>query len=439
MLSRDLLVDLKPDLIETNTLNPDYYAQYDVKRGLRNADGSKIIAGLTAISSITGVEIRDNQTVPVEGRLLYRGINIFDIVRQMPIYTRYKFERVMFLLFLGRWPNEEELNRWLGYFEKNRIVNQTFINMVKILKSKNVMNRLQTAVSALYGEDDDPDNNDPLENLYKSVALISKLPQIVAYSYLGAYSDNPNYLAPRADLSCAENFLYMLWEGRVPSPIEAHLLDMCLVLHAEHGGGNNSSFTTHVVTSSGSDIYSTIAAAIASLKGPLHGIANQKVMDMIEDIKTHVSDWRDESCIKAYLNEILTGKAFDHSGKIYGLGHAVYTLSDPRGLILKEEARVLAKEKNRLEELTLYFNIERLAPSVFDEIKPGEKYLAPNVDFYSGLVYDCLGLPKEVYTAVFALARSAGWCAHRIEEILSGKRIIRPSYKYVPNGNQAGS
>jgi len=293
------------------------------------------------------------------------------------------------------------------------------------------MNKLQTGVSALFGYDEHANDLDPFENFLKATRLLAQMPLIVAYSYLSAYKDNPTFVSPEPDMSIAEAFLYVINEGKQPTQEEAHILDISLILHAEHGGGNNSTFTTYVVTSSGSDIYSTLAAAIASLKGPLHGSANKKVMDMMADIKAHVSDWTNREEVGNYLRKIIRKEAHDKSGKLFGLGHAVYTKSDPRAVVIKSLATTFAKEKGREDEMTLYTIIAEDGPEIFQEEKGSDKVIAPNVDFYSGFVYTCLGIPEEIYTPIFAMARACGWCAHRIEENLSGKRIIRPGYKFV--------
>jgi len=321
--------------------------------------------------------------------------------------------------------------------EHRNLPNDVVEKVIKGLPSKNGMNKLQTAISALYGYDPDPDTQDPLENFLKSVQIISKLPLVVAYNYLASNKTNPKFVEPPKDSSIAESFLYVLNEGKMPTEIEAHILDLCLVLHAEHGGGNNSTFATHVVSSSQSDLYSTMAAAAASLKGPLHGSANQEVMDMMDDIKAHVKKWSDKNEVCAYIEKIVNKEAYDKSGKIYGLGHAVYTKSDPRAIIILSYAQALAKEKGREEEMALYRIIAQEAPAIFQRVKGSSKVIAPNVDFFSGFVYDCLGIPSQIYTPIFALARVCGWCAHYVEEGLSGKRIIRPAYKYIERTDKA--
>ncbi len=423
---------LRDEIINTNIIDSNLYQEFEVKRGLRNRDGSGVLAGLTHISSVVGFTTLDGELEPVEGILRYRGHSIQELISTFDSSSRYCFETVVFLLLVGRLPSEEEKQALIDYMVAHRELPAGIIDhIIKPIPSTHIMNKLQTAVSALYAYDNDADNLDPLDNFYKSLRLISQMSSIVAYSYLTAYKENPTLVSPPSDMSHAEAFLYMLNEGEKGSDIVTHIMDISLILHAEHGGGNNSTFTTYVVTSSGSDIYSTLAAAIASLKGPLHGSANQKVMEMMADIKEHVSDWENKEEICAYLEKIVNKDAHDKSGKIFGLGHAVYTKSDPRAVIIHQLAKDLAKEKGREKEMSLYSIISEDGPGVFQSAKGSNKVISPNVDFYSGFVYDCMGIPSEIYTPMFAMARATGWCAHRIEENLSGKRIIRPGYKFI--------
>lgn len=427
--------EIIPALIQNNSIDEGIYANYDVKRGLRNKDGSGVIAGLTRISSVIGARQIDGGVERVEGILKYRGITIEDLVGQFNEKSRYCFETVMFQLLTGLMPTPVQLEELKTYINAHKnIPDEVRDHIIKGLPSKDVMNKLQNSVCALYSFDQDPDSNDAYENLLKAIQLAAKFPTIIAYSYLAAYKKAPKFVTPTDNMSLAEGFLYMLNEGKEAATYDAHILDLCMVLHAEHGGGNNSAFATYVVTSSGSDIYSSIAAAIGSLKGPLHGAANSKVMKMMDDIKAHMGQkWDDLKKLRDYLKNILDKKAYDYTGKIYGLGHAVYTKSDPRAILLLEHAKKLAKKYNREDELQLYINIATEGPIVFQELKGFEKVIAPNVDFFSGFVYDCLGIPKEIYTPIFAMSRVVGWSAHRIEETLSGKRIIRPGFKYVGN------
>jgi citrate synthase len=422
---------LSEKLALSNAIDSALFDKFDVKRGLRNRDGSGVLAGLSRVSSVIGFHKVENELKPVEGALKYRGISIQDIVAKFPVGSRFCFEQVTYFLLVGDFPTKEELATTLDFMATNRVLPDAIVSSVLNLPSMHVMNKLQTAISALYAYDETPDSIDAYENFIKSLALISRLPLIVAYGYLKAYKPQAKLVLPPAEMSVAESFLYVLHEGAIPDPFDVYVLDLCLVLHAEHGGGNNSTFATRVVTSSESDLYSAMAAAVGSLKGPLHGSANKKVMEMMADIMANVPRYEDMDALRAYLLKILGKETFDKSGKLYGLGHAVYTKSDPRSLILTAYARRLAGEKGRQRELDLYFAIAEMAPVLFQEVKGKDKIIAPNVDFFSGFVYDCLGIPEPLYTPIFGLARAAGWCAHRIEELVSAKRIIRPAYKYV--------
>jgi citrate synthase len=431
-MTENILNGLKNDLILNNTVNQDAYKKFEVKRGLRNADGSGVLAGLSHISSVVGFHKIEGDMIPVDGVLKLRGIPLDELISQFKVGERYCFEKVCFLLLVGRLPSTDEFEAFLSYIRDHRELPESVIeNVIKGLPSKDIMNKLQTGVAALFGFDESANDLDPLENFFKAARLLAQMPLVIATSYLAAYKDNPTYVTPRPDMSIAEAFLYVLNEGKEPTAEEAHILDICLILHAEHGGGNNSTFATYVVTSSGSDIYSTLAAAIGSLKGPLHGSANKKVMDMMADIKAHVDNWTDRAEVVAYLKKIMNKEAHDKSGKIFGLGHAVYTKSDPRAVVIKALANTFAKERGKEDEMTLYNIISEEGPAVFQEAKGSDKVISPNVDFYSGFVYTCLGIPEEIYTPIFAMSRACGWCAHRIEETLSGKRIIRPGYKFI--------
>lgn len=435
-MDKDTLLELA-EMSERSSLIADgLYKKYDVKRGLRNGDGTGVLVGLTHIGDVIGYERVDGAVKPIQGKLLYRGIELRDIVRGFQQEGRAGFDETVFLLLFGRLPTVIELERFSAYLAQLRNLPENFTeDMILKLKGKDIMNMLARCVLALYTLDENADDLSIQNILKQSIDLIAKFPTIIAYAYHARrhqYHHKPLAIRyPKQHLHTAENFLYTLKGGAKYTSLDAKTLDLVLVLHAEHGGGNNSSFTTHVVSSSGTDTYSAIAAAIGSLKGPLHGGANLRVMGMMDDIKGNVGDWRDEHEVSHYLTKILHGEAFDGSGKIYGLGHAVYTLSDPRAVLLKEQALALAKEKGRLDEFELYTVIERLAPKAFSEFKGNNAVIAPNVDYYSGFVYDCLGIPREVYTPLFAMARIAGWCAHRLEELISSRKIIRPAYKNV--------
>jgi citrate synthase len=421
-----------------NQIAPELYPKYDVKRGLRNEDGSGVLVGLTKISDVTGYEKKGGVFTPLEGRLAYRGIKIEEIVDAISKENRHGFEEIVFLLLFGKLPTREELEYFNELMVSNRDLAVNFTNDVILhFPSNDIMNKLARSVLVLYALDKKADDISIDNVLRQSVGLIAKFPSIVSYAYharrhyfkgkdLVLRNQNPEY-------SAAENFLYMLREDGNFTKLEADTLDILLILHAEHGGGNNSSFTVHVVTSSGTDTYSAISAGIGSLKGPLHGGANKSVMAMMKDIKDNVKDWEDEEELKDYLKLILERKAFDGMGVIYGLGHAIYTKSDPRTVILKKKARELAKDKKRMDEFKLYELIEQVGPEVFYDVKKSNKVITANVDFYSGFVYHCLDIPKELYTPLFAMGRIPGWCAHRIEELISGKKIIRPAYAHVGN------
>jgi citrate synthase len=414
-------------------IDNDLFVKYDVKRGLRNVDHTGVLVGLSNIGSVSGVEKVNGVNVPTEGKLTYRGIDIKDLAAGYLTEKRRGFEETAYLLLFGKLPVKEELEQFSEYLKDQRKLPEYFTkDIILSFRGKDIMNMLARSVLALYTTDDNADDISTENVLRQSISLIAKFPVIIAHAFHGMryhYMNKSLVIRhPHSELSHAENFLYMLKGANRYTPLEVEILDLALVLHAEHEGGNNSSFTVHVVSSSQTDTYSAIAAAIGSLKGPLHGGANSEVMAMMDNIKRNVKDWSNEVEIEEYLAKILRKEAYDRSGKIYGMGHAVYTLSDPRAVVLKKKAREVAIEKNRLDEFNLYDAIERLAPKVFAEIK-GEKVISPNVDFYSGFVYCMLDIPVQVYTPMFAMARIAGWCAHRLEELISAKRIIRPAYK----------
>ncbi len=426
------LENLKEKIIKNNTIDQELYNKFDVKRGLRNQDGSGVLAGLSHISSVVGTQKKESDILPIEGILKYRGIKLTDIMTNHIDSHHFNFEKIAFLLLVGEFPSDEEFDAFKHYMDNNRqLPTKIITNIIEQLPGKNIMNKLQTCISALYNFDENPDSLDPFDNFLKATRVIAKLPLILSYSYLASYKENFKLIPAEPKMSSAEAFLHTLFEGQAIDPMQAHIMDMCLILHAEHGGGNNSTFSMKVVSSSGTDIYSAIAASVASLKGPLHGAANSQVMTMIDDIKQHVSDITNSSELENYLEKIVRKEAGDKTGKIYGLGHAVYTKSDPRALAIKHLAEKISIEKNKQKEYQMYLLIEELGPKVFSKIKGSSKIISPNVDFFSGFVYDCLNIPVNLYTPLFAMARCVGWCSHRIEESLSGKRIIRPGYKYV--------
>ena len=433
----DFLDQLDQLSINASQIDKELFSRFDVKRGLRNQNGSGVLVGLTNIGDVVGYEKDGDKVIPAHGRLYYRGIEVSELAKGFQQDGRHGYDETVFLLLSGKLPTKDELMRFTSYLAGLRDLPQYFTkNMILSLRGKNIMNMLARSVLVLYTMDDYVEEQTHKNVLRQSLDLIAKFPVITAYSYFGfrhSYQRKSLIIRhPEPDLSTAENFLYML-KGERYSRLEADILDLNLVLHAEHGGGNNSTFTTRVVSSAGTDTYSTIAAALGSLKGHLHGGANLQVVEMIRDIKKNVKDWNDKKELSEYLMKILQGQAGDGSGKIYGIGHAIYTLSDPRAVLLKQKAEELAEEKGKTDEFMLYNNIEELAPEVLTKFKGGNiKTVSPNVDFYSGFVYRCIDLPMELYTPIFAVSRIAGWCAHRIEEItFASKRIIRPAYKNV--------
>lgn len=416
------------------SIDPKYYDMYNVKRGLRNRDGSGVMAGFTNISEVHGYVIDEDEKHPMPGELIYRGYNIMDLVPNAGINRRYGFEEIAFLLLMGELPSKDELEAFCGFIADNRALPANFTeDMILKAPSRDIMNKMARSVLTLYSYDDNPDDCDIENILRQSLMLLSKMPLIGVYAYNTKihYFDNKSLILhnPKSGLTTAENLLRMLNPYKEFTPLDAEVLDTALMLHAEHGGGNNSTFTCRVLSSTGTDTYSALAAAIGSLKGPKHGGANVKVIKMIDNIKENVKDPSNDKELYDYLVKIVRKEANDMSGLIYGMGHAVYTMSDPRTSLLKEKARLLSEEKGMQEEFDLYDRIEKMSPQVFADVKGDKKTLCANVDFYSGLVYKMLNIPLEMYTPIFAIARTAGWCAHRIEEVLCGGRIIRPAYK----------
>jgi len=435
-IDKILLDELARHAEQMNRIPLDLYQKYSVKRGLRNDDGTGVLVGLTEIGDVHGYIIDEGEIVSVEGRLEYRGINVNDIVAGFQLENRFGFEEVCYLLLFGALPTKEQLHQFTAILGENRALPNGFTeNMILKAPSREIVNKLARSVLVCYSYDTNPDDVSLKNVLRQSIELISRFSTMVAYGYQAKshYFDEKSLFIhrPKHDLCTAENFLHLTRPDSKFSKLEAETLDLALVLHAEHGGGNNSTFTTHVVSSTGTDTYSAISAAVGSLKGPLHGGANLKVMEMMADIKEHVKDWKDEDEVKAYLVKILKKEAFDGKGLIYGVGHAVYTLSDPRAVLLKKKARELAGVKKLGEEFALYETVARLSPEAFASVKSSDKVISANVDFYSGFVYDMLSIPKELYTPIFCVARIAGWCAHRIEELISGGRIIRPAYRNI--------
>lgn len=427
---------LAEKMIDNSRIDPELYTKYNVKRGLRDLDGKGVLTGLTDISTIKQNKLVDGKLVPCDGELYYRGYNVNDIVKGIMSDNRFGFEEVVYLLLFGTMPNKEELESFKKLLVLYRTLPQNFVRDV-ILKapSEDMMNSIARSVLTLFCYDSNPNDTSINNVLRQCVQLISVFPLLSVYGYhaFNHYLRDKSLYIHRAEptMSTAEVILSLLRPDRKYTELEAKVLDMALILHMEHGGGNNSTFTTHVVTSSGTDTYSAIAAALASLKGPKHGGANVKVYEMFEDMKQNVSDWKDEDAIADYLEKLLDKKAFDRKGLIYGMGHAVYTISDPRQRILKGAVQQLAEVEGYSKEFELYAVVERLAPEVIGKKRKIYKGVASNVDFYSGLLYSMLNIPCELYTPLFATARIAGWSAHRLEELNNAGKIIRPAYMSI--------
>ena len=433
------LFEITPEILyladmceRSNAIDRDLYVQHNVKRGLRDLDGRGVLAGLTNISDVCASREENGVRIPIPGNLYYRGYNIKDLVNGFLDDGHFGFEEIAYLLLFGELPNDGELKVFADMLAERRALPKYFVRDV-IMKapSPDMMNSLSRSILTLYAYDEKADDTSIPNVLRQSLNLISQFPMLMVYGY-HAYNykkgEDLFIYAPDPNKSMAENILMMLREDRQYTPLEAKILDMALVLHMDHGGGNNSTFTTHVVTSSGTDTYSTIAAAMSSLKGPKHGGANIKVTQMFEDMKEHVKDWADEDAVRQYLNDLLDKKAFDQRGLIYGMGHAIYSISDPRAEIFKGFVKQLAVEKGCEEEYALYEMVEHMAPEVIAQKRKMYKGVNANVDFYSGLVYNMLGIPKELYTPLFAAARIVGWSAHRLEELKNVDKIIRPAY-----------
>lgn len=434
---------------KNKTINPDLYAKYDVKRGLRDINGKGVLTGLTEIGEIHAYDtLPDGSSKPCDGKLYYHGYDVEDLIHGFIKDKRFGFEEVTYLLMFGELPTKTQLDIFTKTLAELRTIPPSFVrDIIMQAPSRDMMNALSRSVLTLYAYDDRADDISLPNVLRQCLQLIAQFPLLAVYGYQAFryYHENDSFIvhAPKPELSTAENILHMLRRDSTYTELEAKILDMALILHAEHGGGNNSTFTTHVVTSSGTDTYSTVAASLGALKGPKHGGANIKVTQMFEDMKKKVKKWDDDKEIEQYLSDLLNKKAFDKSGLIYGMGHAVYSLSDPRANVFKSFVESLSREKGRGDEFDLYSRVERLAPQVIARERKMYKGVSANVDFYSGFVYSMLDLPMELYTPMFAVARIAGWSAHRIEELVNPGKIIRPSYKavaehkeYVPIGKR---
>lgn len=435
------IIDLAAYAESHAKIDPALYSKWDVKRGLRDQTGKGVLTGLTHISDVRANKIVDGVQVPIDGELFYRGYNIRDLVNGFSADNRFGYEEVTYLLLFDKLPNEEELTKFKNLLSFYRSLPTSFVrDIIMKAPSRDMMNTLARSVLTLYSYDEKDDDISIPNVLRQSLQLISLFPLLSVYGYQAYrhYHDNKSlYIhSPKENLSTAENILRILRPDKSYTPLEARILDVALVLHMEHGGGNNSTFTTHVVTSTHTDTYSAIAAALGSLKGPRHGGANLKVVDMIADMKKEIKDWKDEDEVSDYLRKLLRGEAFDHQGLIYGMGHAVYSTSDPRELIFKEYVEKLSKEKGLSEEFELYSLIEKLGPKIISQERHMFKGVCCNVDFYSGFVYEMLGIPKELFTPMFAVARIVGWSAHRIEELSNNGKIIRPAYKPVITDEQ---
>lgn len=428
--------ELKEDICRKNdAISPRLYAEYGVKRGLRDENGTGVLAGLTNISKITSFEFIDGVKTPADGKLWYRGYRVEDLLNSLG-EDELGYEKIAYLLLMGEMPDEKEASDFFKLVGNSRTLPSNFTRDV-IMKapSKDIMNSMTRSILTLASYDDKAMDTSVSNSLRQCIQLIADFPLLAVYGYHAYnYYDNLDSMfihRPDPNLSTAENILLMLRPDRQYTKTEAKVLDTALILHMEHGGGNNSTFTTRVITSAGSDTYSTIAAAMSSLKGPKHGGANIKVMEMMDDIRKHVDNYENEEELSDYLSKIINKEAFDKKGLVYGMGHAVYSLSDPRERVFKSYVEKLAHEKGREKDLILYHNVEKLAPELIAKYRHIYKGVSPNVDFYSGFVYDMLGIPQELYTAMFAIARIVGWSAHRIEELICTDKIIRPAYMSV--------
>ena len=432
----DLLAELVAESQSEYTIPGSAFDNFRVKRGLREPDGTGVMAGVTRVSNAHGYLINEGERLPVEGELFYRGYNMSSLCENFVAEGRYGFAECCYLLFFGHLPTEKQLNNFTALLNRYAKLPPRFDEDILMkAPSTSIMNKMATAVLSLYAYDENPDETTLANMLRQSIQLVARVPVIAAHTYavnrnvFGGHGLNLHN--PRENLSTAQNFLRMLRSDKSYTEEEARLLDLCLVVHAEHGGGNNSSFACRVLSSSGTDTYSAISAAIGSLKGPRHGGANIKVQEMFDCIKQNVQDTGDEEEVASFLTKIMRGEANDHSGLIYGMGHAIYTKSDPRAVMLKRYAKDLAEQKGFSDDFALLESIERLTPELFRRFKGVDKAMCANVDLYSGLIYRMLNIPTSLYTPLFAIARVSGWCAHRMEEYCTAKRIIRPAYKCI--------
>ncbi|GHT83868.1 citrate synthase [Spirochaetia bacterium] len=428
--------DYLSEITGNDYIDSDLYPKFNVKRGLRNADGTGVLVGLTRVGDVHGYIMDEGEKTPVAGKLFYRGIDVEVLAANAAAEGRFGFEEAVYLLMFGILPNRDQLDKFSALLGEKRALPANFAeDSIMKAPSRDIMNKLGRSVLTLYSWDDDPDNLSPENVLRQCIELIARFPTIAAYSYMAKkhYYDHESLIIhlPASSCSTAESLLSLIRQDQQYTKLEAEILDLALILHAEHGGGNNSTFAVHLVSSADTDTYAALTTGINSLKGFKHGGANSKVIGMMEDLKKRVKRWDNVGEVADYLGDILRGEAYDRSGLVYGIGHAVYTISDPRAVLLRNKAAVLAEEKNLMDEFNLYRLIERIVPEVFKKIKGSDRDICTNVDFYSGFVYGMLGIPLELYTPIFAVSRVAGWCAHRMEEIVAGGRIIRPAYKCV--------
>ncbi len=440
-MSGSNITGLCRELLENSVIDPKLYEKYHVKRGLRNSDGTGVVTGITNICNVHGYLLNEGELEPIPGQLIYRGYSINDLVENVEAEDRYGFEEIVFLLLFGRLPKKKELKNIISYISLKRDLPPGFVeDMILKAPSKNIMNKLARSVLALYSYDDDCENKGLDSEMRTAISLISKLPVIMvnAYQVKRRVFDNASMIMHPINYeeNTAQCILSMLRPDRQYTKDEAQMLDRLLMLQAEHGGGNNSTFTCRVLTSSGTDPYSAYSSAICSLKGPRHGGANIKVINMLDNFKANIKNWEDEGEVADYMRKTIRKETNDGSGLIYGMGHAVYTISDPRAVILKKKAFELAKGREIEAEFRLLDTVERLTPEIFKEVKGSSKAMCANVDMYSGLVYRMLGIPEELFTPLFAVARMAGWAAHRMEEMLTGNRIIRPAYKAIAKSRE---